>query len=257
MAAKDYRAALAWQPSNPDARLALARVTAKTNYDDRQWLAAWQLNRSAPRLFIDWGQALETDGQYDRARAMYQEARRLNPNWRMSHYALGKLDASQGRHEQALANYNEAIRCDSSFHLAYRDRAASCLAGKHKSDAATTALSSARRACELCYFRDAESLAVLAQSLAALEQWPDASRFQQMAVEYAPLSAKARHKQQFFEYWNRSAPLLASNDTSSGNGEVHRGFDPEDTSPEVTRAPVRKPRRLPPAFIDRSSQSFE
>jgi tetratricopeptide (TPR) repeat protein len=258
LAAKDYQAALRTQPMNPDARAGLARTTAKTKYDDQKFVAAWQTGRSSPRLFIDWGQALETAGQPERAKAMYQEALRLNPNWRMPHYSLGKLAASQGQHEQALVNYDEAIRRDATFHLAYRDRAASCLNCTKKKDATTAALSSARKACELCYFRDAESLAVLAEVLAALKLWPDATRYQQMAVEYAPVAMKPKHRARFSEYWqhfNSTGTMVASNDPSkTAPGEVSKGFDPEDTAEDNPRP--AKPRR-PPTFIDRSSSSFE
>jgi tetratricopeptide (TPR) repeat protein len=257
LAAKDYAAAVQLQPMNPDARLGLARVTAKTKYDDQKFVQAWQLNRSLPRFFVDWGQALESAGQHDRARAMYQQAMRLNPNWRMPHYSLGKLAAAQGQHEDALVNYDEAIRRDATFYLAYRERATSCLACTKKKDAATAALSSARKACELCYFRNADSLAVLAQSLAALKQWPDASRYQQMAYEYASLTAKPVHKQRWREYYAQATrkEAVASNDARPTIPvETSKGFDPEDTAdPDSTPS---KPIRLP-FSIDRSSSSFE
>ena len=50
------------------------------------------------------------------------------------------------------------------------------------------------RSCEFSLYREPESLAVLAEALAAMDNWPEATRYQEMAVEYASASAKKKHK---------------------------------------------------------------
>jgi tetratricopeptide (TPR) repeat protein len=255
LALKDYQESLR-RGGNPDARLGLARMTAKVKYDDQKFTDAWRASASAPRLYIDWGQALEADKQLDRAEAMYREAARRNPQWRQPHYALGKLAAARGKYHDALSYYEEAIRRDAAFHAAHRDRAAAWLAMNPSDETHSLALGSARRACELCLFREAESLAVLAQSFAAIEQWPEARRFQEMAVEYAPTHLKPAHKARWVQYAKKAAPnLLAS--SGQATGEKTRGLDTEELPPATTRGPRTEAPIAEPAFIDRSGQSFQ
>ena len=219
LAAKDYQEALRLRPSNSDARLGVARMLAKTSgYDQQKFLDANRAYPSSPRLHVHWGQALESAKQPDQAQAKYEEAARLHPNWRLPYYQLGKLAASRGDYSAALDKYEEAIRRDASFHLAHRDRASALLAMKEEKDALSRGLISALRACELCFFREAESLAVLAEAFDALEQFPDAVRYQQMAVEYAPVAAKRKH----VDCWRKYAKKAGSLSNMVVTNETHR-----------------------------------
>ena len=251
LATKDYEQAVQQDAQNPQARLGLARMLSRKEYNDEQFVEAWKLNRASPRLHVDWGQALEVANMAGRAEAMYQEAARLNPHWRTPPHALGKLAASRGDFTTALENYAEAIRRDASFHVAHRDRASAWLAAK-QGDASHLAVGSARKACELCYFREADSLAVLAESHAALKQWPEARRYQQMAVEYSPMPLKEKHKSRYVDY----ATKVALEDNLLASGERTRDVEliPPDEMPRVK--PPQPVVRLP-LFLDRSSQSFE
>lgn len=302
LAAKDYDAALRLDPLNRAARLGLARALAlRHEYDEQEFQAAWQANRSAPRALVDWGAALVLANQKDRAAIMYQQAARLNPNWYMPYYALGKLAAEQKDYVVALNHYAEALRRDPAFHAVHRDRALAWLAFRDSTfeelqkilsdpDPATrwltehqpdelviSALSEARKACELSSYRESESLAALAQAFAALGRWPEARRFAQMAVEYAPFHAKQKQIARYDAY-NRllsGEQMLAQTETAPPNLQETAIGEPATAAGRATMRPVRpsmkagesriqeaapQPYVRPakrPRFVDRSAMRFE
>ncbi|HWA97852.1 MAG TPA: tetratricopeptide repeat protein [Pirellulales bacterium] len=258
LAVKDYELAVRQNPSNPAARLALARTAALTQYDEAKFNDAWRLLGSSAKLYIDWGQALEQAKQPDRAKAMYETAARLNPNWEVPQYALGKLAAAQGKYDDAIAAFDEALRRDAEYYPAHRERAAAWLASSQEVDKIERALRSAHTACEQSLYREAECLAVLARSYAALEQWGEATRYQQMAVEYAPFNTKVTQKTVWLDYAMKgadAAATLASNESVPASKERTRdvplppGVKPRGTQPTE---PSATPKVALPVFIDRS-----
>ena len=308
LAVKDYQSALALNPSNRVARLGLARTLAGGHeYDEQAFREAERANASSPRLYLAWGEALELAKNYDRAENMFERAVRLNPNWPMPHYALGKLAARRENYAEALARYEDAIQRDPSYHAVHRDRATAWLASKKRTyeemqktlasreglaawlkateeDGTTAlALSAARTACELCFFRDAESLAVLAQAFAALGHWPEAQRFQKMAIEYAPFHVKPTHIERYFAYFDVAkkalpqGPMFASNElqgrpversqtiggspkvggrvtesvAAAPSGKMSEEPTAESLPPPTAKSPARRP------FVDRSWMRFE
>jgi tetratricopeptide (TPR) repeat protein len=303
LALKDYEEAVRLDGSNRDAKLGLARMLAAHHkYDEKKFHEAWEANASSPRLFVDWGSALEVAGQTKRAQAMYKTAAQLNPTWHMPYYLLGKLAAEEKDYAGALDQYAEALRRNPSFHAVHRGRATAWLASKditfeelqkilraddpaqewlkaHKPDEiAVSALSAAHKACDLTSFRESESLSVLAEAFAAFARWPEARRFQQMAVEYAPFPAKQPHIDRYYAYNTlvTGSTMLAQAETSHlptvesrvisrdkpSGGRVTESVKPtpeeagEASVAETLPQPAAKtPRR--PLFIDRSALRFQ
>jgi tetratricopeptide (TPR) repeat protein len=312
IASKDYEEAVRRDPFNRSAMLGWARTLAQHHqYDEQKFLAAYQANPSSPRLLVDWGSALAAAGHRDLARKKYERARQLNPSWPIPYYSLGKLAAEQKEYRQALDQYAEALRRDPSYHAVHRDRALAWLASKQltfeemqkiltdphpdpdtatawiaKHNAAETvvsALTSAHKACDLSSFRDSESLSVLAQAFAALGRWPEARRFEQMAVEYAPFHVKPTHMKRYFAYDRMLSPevLLAENEKPRPSIEESKQASPAKPSgsrmtqsvvrpteneeePTIRESPIIEPLPQPAAttprrtrFIDRSAMRFQ
>ena len=302
LAAMDYEEAVKNNPSNRAAKLGWARtLAAHQKYNEDRFQEAWQEDKSSPRVFLQWGSALVSAKQPHRAAEMFERAIKLNPTWHMPYYSLGKLAADQKKYDEALDQYAEALRRDPSYHAVHRDRALAWLASKemtfeelqkflkdpdpaerwlkeHKADqTAVLALTAAHKACDLTSFRESESLAVLAQAFAAFSRWPEARRFQQMAVEYAPFHAKTSHMERYFAYDKLvlGNTLIAANDAPRPATEASKPIGPAKTGASVTESVVRPSTEtaadtplvetLPqpavkapgrPLFIDRSALRF-
>jgi Flp pilus assembly protein TadD len=74
-----------------------------------------------PRLFLNLGFALVAQGRFDEAMAQYSEALRLDPDSPETHNNLGNALASLGRINEALAQYSEALRLKPDYLEAHVD----------------------------------------------------------------------------------------------------------------------------------------
>jgi tetratricopeptide (TPR) repeat protein len=68
-----------------------------------------------PHLFSDLGLALAGQGRIDEAIAKYSEALRLKPDFPEAHLNLGVALARQGRIDEAIAQYSRALRLKPDF----------------------------------------------------------------------------------------------------------------------------------------------
>ena len=82
------------------------------------------------------GECLASEGKFDEAAAQYEEALRLNPSLEMGHVSLAMALAAAGKHDRAVAEWKEAIRLAPSFWVARVGLAESLLALGDPGDAA-------------------------------------------------------------------------------------------------------------------------
>jgi tetratricopeptide (TPR) repeat protein len=68
-----------------------------------------------PVIHTSLGVALATEGKADQAIAHYEEALRLEPNYPLAQNNLGVALASQGKTDQAVAHYEEALRLTPNY----------------------------------------------------------------------------------------------------------------------------------------------
>ncbi len=90
------------------------------------------------------GNALAGQGKLDEAIAHYSEALRIDPNFAMAHDNLGTILARQGKLDEAIAKYSEALRIDPDMAEAYNNLGLA-LAGQGKLDTAVDHFSEALR----------------------------------------------------------------------------------------------------------------
>jgi tetratricopeptide (TPR) repeat protein len=98
----------------------------------------------SPPIFSNLGLALADQGRIDEAVAQYSEALRLKPDYPEAHNNLGLALAGQGRIDEAMAQYFEALRLQPDFPEAYLDLGAA-LAGQGRFDEAIAQYSEALR----------------------------------------------------------------------------------------------------------------
>jgi Flp pilus assembly protein TadD len=272
LARSDYQSAVTKAPYHRHAHSALARVLSKTGSAADEFVsefnAAKRVNPGHPRLYWDWGQALEKTDPAT-AKAHYTTASNLNPHWWQPYYSLGVLAGDQGEYDTSLAHLSQAILRNPFDYRVLRDRAKFQLAALQKKNRTpspadlTPVLASASKACDLCYYRNCDSLEVMASAFAAMKNYNVALHFQQMAVEQAQLSDKPKHTRKWQEY-NTLLAGGGSRTPSSGpasppGNEVATTRDagsslgiPGANAPEQLPAPAGEQ----PAFVDRSGFSL-
>jgi len=72
--------------------------------------------------WIDEGNALEDLKRYDEALAAYEQAIRLDPNYALAYNNTGNALEDLKRYEEALAAYDQAIRLNPNYALAYNNK---------------------------------------------------------------------------------------------------------------------------------------
>ncbi len=74
------------------------------------------------RAWFSVGHLLQPNGKHEEVIAMYDEAIRLNPNLAEAYNNRGNAKSSLGRHEAAIADYDDAIRLDPNRAESYYNR---------------------------------------------------------------------------------------------------------------------------------------
>jgi len=103
----------------------LAQLTVRRNEDYRTEVALWTdvvaKRPNNARGHIGLGVALTTQGKPDEAMAHYSEALRINPSYAEAHYNLGIALFRQGKLDEAIAHYSEALRINPSYAEAHNN----------------------------------------------------------------------------------------------------------------------------------------
>jgi len=68
-----------------------------------------------PLFYLNLGRALAGQGRIDEAIAQYSQALRINPDFPEAHYNLGHALAGQGKIDEAIAQYSQALRIEPDF----------------------------------------------------------------------------------------------------------------------------------------------
>src|SRR5205823_7762660 len=124
----------------------------------------------------------EAKGEYDRALADFNEAIRLDSTLAPAFHNRGWLRAIRREYDRALADYAEAIRLDPNQPTPFSSRAwlwATCPEAKYRDG--PRAVASATRACELSGWKDAYNLDTLAAAYAEVGDFPKAVAYQEKA----------------------------------------------------------------------------
>jgi tetratricopeptide (TPR) repeat protein len=111
VAAEALRSELAALPQRADR----FRPSARREADARAVEAARALGRNEPertRIIVNLGNTLLSQGRFDEAIDQYREALRLKPNLAEAYANLGVALKNQGKLEDALAQYNRALELD-------------------------------------------------------------------------------------------------------------------------------------------------
>jgi len=114
-AEQEYRAALLFDPHNPDVYDSLAYVLfSQKKWDDAASAAreAIRLNPNSDTAHVQLGLALGSKGDVDGEIAEYREALRFNPNNDLAHFNLGSALANKGDWDGAIGEYREPLRLD-------------------------------------------------------------------------------------------------------------------------------------------------
>jgi predicted Zn-dependent protease len=69
----------------------------------------------------DKGEAYRKDGKYQEALAEYNEALKIRKNIAQPHHGIGLVYQAQGKHNQAISEYKSATRMDPDYIFAYND----------------------------------------------------------------------------------------------------------------------------------------
>jgi tetratricopeptide (TPR) repeat protein len=134
-----------------------------------------------------WNRLAEFEKAIDDCNA----ALRLDP--RLAAALKNRGLAWQGKREfdRATADFDEAIRYNPNLFTAFESRAllrACCVDDRYRDG--KQALLDATKACELCSWKDADSLAALAAAYAELGDFSKATEWQQIAIDLAPERSK-------------------------------------------------------------------
>ena len=101
----------------------LAQLTVRRNEDYRSEVSLWSdLVAKRPnnaRGHLNLGKALTRQGKLDEAIARYSEALRIDPNYAQAHSNLSIALATQGKLDEAIAHYFEALRINPNYAQAH------------------------------------------------------------------------------------------------------------------------------------------
>jgi tetratricopeptide (TPR) repeat protein len=103
----------------------LAQLTVRRNEDYRSEVSLWTdvvaKRPNNARGHNNLGGALATQGKPEEAIAQYSEALRISPAYAEAHYNLGVALATQGKLDEAIAQYSEALRIYPAYAEAHRN----------------------------------------------------------------------------------------------------------------------------------------
>ena len=111
-AEQTFRKALALTPSDASVRYPLSMLLAALQRTDEALavaLEARQMEPLVPGASINLGTAYYYARQYDRAEAEFRRLLDLSPENGVGYYGLARVYSAQGRHDEAIAEYQRAL----------------------------------------------------------------------------------------------------------------------------------------------------
>lgn len=223
-ALNDLNEAIRLDPREPDFRNSRGIFyLAKHEYDAalRDFNDAIRLAPEDGMYWTNAGTARAKKGEWDKAVRAFDQALALDPMNANAYDGRGNVWADQRNYDQALKDYDEAIRLDSEFAAAYRNRGTAWADQRqydkaladydralqldptdaHALDARAWLLAtcpdeqyrngkqavvSARHACDLVGWKNAQAIATLAAAYAEASDFDNAVKYGEQAVSLAP-----------------------------------------------------------------------
>jgi len=133
--------------------------------------------------------AIALQGRFDEAISHYQQALRINPSYADAHNNLGFTLAQQGKGEEAMEHYRQALRINPDHKRAHNNLGLA-LAETGKFEEAASHFAAVVR----LEPQDADALYNLANALAGQEKFAEAEPYFQAVVRLKPDDAEAREK---------------------------------------------------------------
>ena len=189
-ARSEFIKALEIKPDYADANHNLGRALAIAGQLDQAepYLEkAVEINPRFAEAHADLGRLLAAQGKYDQAAPHLEKAVSLKPDLVEAHYYLGALlYYSQGRPQEALAQWHEALRVNPNYLPALNDAAHALAASPNAADRnGPEAVSLAERAVQLSGGQNPIYLETLAAAYAEAGKFPDAIATARKALDLA------------------------------------------------------------------------
>lgn len=140
-AIKAYEQAIRIDPTRSDIRVTLGNVhyfQGEYTQAVRQYEQAVRTDPSASNRF-SLGQGYMANGNYTEAEIQFARVRDMAPNEPSGHYGLGQVHAKQGRHDDAIAEFQAAIDIQWDFWDAYVEQGYAYMDSGQTDEAATLA----------------------------------------------------------------------------------------------------------------------
>ena len=122
-AIKAYKTSLALNPFVEETHAKLGNLYfSLERYDEaeKEYKEVVKLNSNSVNNYA-LGQVYLSTERYDEAENIFNKVRRLEPEKAEGYFGLGLAHIGQGRHEEAIAQFEEALNRDSSLHEAHAE----------------------------------------------------------------------------------------------------------------------------------------
>jgi predicted Zn-dependent protease len=125
----------------------------------------------------DKAEALRKEGKYQQALSEYNEALKVRKDMAKPHHGIGLVYQAQGKYNQAIDEYKKALKVDPDYVFAYNDMGIAYISAGRYNDAVPPL----KKAIEI-YENFDHAYANLGEAYYKLKQYPDATKSLEMAI---------------------------------------------------------------------------